>query len=177
MTSDLEPAELFHQALKANGIRHMVTVANGQTYNVLSRFAADEECKLVYACREGEAVGIASGLVLGGLPTAVSMECTGLFESCDTIRGLPVTMDIPMLFLIGYFGERTPGWEQKYAGLGGMLKTVEHASQWLEPFLQAMKIPYYAVAGADDIGKVDQAARDARERSGPAAILIEMLGN
>jgi sulfopyruvate decarboxylase TPP-binding subunit len=150
MTSDLEPAELFHQALKANGIRHMVTVANGQTYNVLSRFAADEECKLVYACREGEAVGIASGLVLGGLPTAV---------------------------LIGYFGERTPGWEQKYAGLGGMLKTVEHASQWLEPFLQAMKIPYYAVAGADDIGKVDQAARDARERSGPAAILIEMLGN
>jgi sulfopyruvate decarboxylase TPP-binding subunit len=153
----------------------VVTVANGQTLALVAEFAADPECRVVRACREGEAVAIAAGLALGGETVAVSMECTGLFESCDTIRGLPVTMDIPMLLLVGYFGARSPGWERKYCSLGGMQRTVEFASEWTEPFLRAMNIPYYAVENASDVANVERAYRDACERSRPAAILMEML--
>jgi hypothetical protein len=84
-------------------------------------------------------------------------------------------MDIPMLLLIGYFGERSPGWEQKYSGLGGMRRTVEFASEWTEPFLRAMNIPYYAVERTSDVAKVERALHDARAQSRPAAILMEML--
>lgn len=175
MASGSGSAERFHRALKDNDVRHLVTVANGQTRALRSRFASDPECKVVMACREGEAVAVAAGLVLGGKQTVVSMECTGLFESCDTIRGLPVVMQVPMVLLIGYFGERVPGWEQKYAGLGGMLSTIEHASAWTVPFLQSMGIPFRAFEGLDELGIVETALREARERSGPVAILIEML--
>ena len=165
----------FHETLKAEGVRHMVTVAHGQTLNLVSRLSQDPEYKVIYACREGEAVAIAAGLVLGGEEAVVSMECTGMFEACDTIRGLVEVMQIPMVFFIGYFGERTPGWQQKYEALGGMLDTVEVASAWTEPFLKAMDMPYYSVGGSSGVESLRKALQAARERSRPAAVLIEWL--
>jgi hypothetical protein len=38
-----------------------------------------------------------------------------------------------------------------------------------------MGIPFRAFEGLDELGIVETALREARERSGPVAILIEML--
>lgn len=168
--------DAFRRTLKANGVSHIVTVANGQTLALVSSFANDPECRVIRACREGEAVAIASGLILGGTDAIVSMECTGLFESGESLRGLAVVMEIPMLLLIGYFGPREPGWEAKYEGLGGMLRNVEVGSEWLEPVLKAMGIPIYTVNSKAEIENLETALRETRERSGPVAVLVEMLG-
>jgi sulfopyruvate decarboxylase TPP-binding subunit len=82
-----------------------------------------------------------------------------------------------MLLVLGYFGERTPGWERKYAGLGGMLRNVEIGSAWTRPVIEAMGLPCYTVNGTAEIGNLETALLAARERSGPVAVLVEMLGD
>jgi sulfopyruvate decarboxylase TPP-binding subunit len=170
-------SEGFYQAIRSRGISHLVTVANGETGGLVSRFESDPECKVIPACREGEGVAIAAGLILGGKDTVVCMECIGLFESGESLRGLAVVMEIPMLLVLGYFGERTPGWEQKFAGLGGMLRNVEVGSAWTKPILEAMELPYYTVNGVDELPNLEKALNEARDRSGPVAVLVEMLGD
>ena len=54
--------------------------------------------------REGEAFAVASGLWLGGRTPVVSVQCTGLMESGDAIRGTAVRMGVPLLCLVGYRG-------------------------------------------------------------------------
>jgi sulfopyruvate decarboxylase subunit alpha len=58
--------------------------------------------KLVQVCREGEAWAIAAGLYLGGANPVVMIQCTGLFESGDSLRNVLFDYRIPLFALIGY---------------------------------------------------------------------------
>lgn len=168
-------SEAFHQTLKAHGVRHMVSIAHSESFPLISRCMSDPEWKVISACREGEGVAIAAGLALGGKEPVLVMECVGLFECCDTLRGLPVDMKIPMLLIIGYFGKQTPGWQRKFERLGGTRSTVELASDWTEPFLKTMGIPYYSVDSLEEIGNLEKALRETRDKSGPVAVLVERM--
>ena len=57
---------------------------------------------LVPVCREGEAWAVAGGLWLGGARPLIVMQCTGLFESGDSLRNFVHEWTMPLFAIIGY---------------------------------------------------------------------------
>ncbi len=88
--------------LQGMGITHVVWLPDstlGQWEEALSRSTA---LALVRVCREGEAWAIAMGLELGGARPLVMIQCTGLFESGDSLRNAVYDFGVPLFAMIGY---------------------------------------------------------------------------
>jgi sulfopyruvate decarboxylase TPP-binding subunit len=135
-------AEVLKSALVANDVRWLVSVANGESFNLYQAFRADPETSIVSACREGEAVGIGAGLFLGGAMSVISMENLGLFECLDTLRALPIDMGIPCILLLGYVGRGGASVAEALAGRFGNSGTqVAIAGDWTEKVLTLAEIP------------------------------------
>jgi sulfopyruvate decarboxylase TPP-binding subunit len=62
---------------------------------------AAPEVQLIRVCREGEAIAIAAGLMLGGKRPIVVMQCTGLFEAGDALRNVVHDLKLPLIVLVG----------------------------------------------------------------------------
>ena len=136
------------QALRAAGVRWLVSVANGEGFKLYEACRADTEFSVISACREGEAIAITAGLRLGGEIPMVSMENLGLFECLDTARALPVDMRIPMLLMIGYTGRGgAASAERLTARFGNSGSQVAIAGEWTEPVLTLAGIPYRLLDG------------------------------
>lgn len=87
-------------ALEAAGFTHLVWLPDshlGTWDDALqkSRLAP------VRACREGEAVAIAAGLMLGGARPLVAIQCTGFFEAGDAVRNVVHDLKLPLKLLVG----------------------------------------------------------------------------
>lgn len=162
--------------LDAAGVRHLVSVANGEAAPLYFACREDPRWTVIDACREGEAVAIASGLFLGGTRPLLSMENLGLFECLDTLRALPIDMRIPLVMLIGYTGRPGPGsrdaLEQR---LGNSAGQVDLAGRWTEPMLDTAGIPHEILENVDDVHRVGDALARADERGGPVAVLVEAM--
>src|SRR5439155_232893 len=70
-------------ALKSCGVTHVVWIPDSELGLWEAAFSADPGLQLVRACREGEAIAIAAGLLLGGKRPVVMIQCTGFFEAGD----------------------------------------------------------------------------------------------
>lgn len=119
--------------LRDCGITHVVTVPD----STLGQWEPDIEAigiRLVRVCREGEAWAIAAGLYLGGALPLVMMQCTGLFESGDSLRNVLHDWQLPIPSIIGYRSflnqETLPG---------------DTCLTFTEPILRAWKIDYRLV--------------------------------
>ena len=156
------------------GVRHLVSVANGESAPVYYLCRDDPEYTVIDACREGEAVGIASGIYLGGKRALLSMENFGIFECLDSLRALPIDMDIPLLMLVGYTARPKEGYiEALEARLGNAATQAALAGRWTEPFLDLADIPHFLLETPDDARMVAEAAALSDERRGPVALLAE----
>ena len=51
--------------------------------------------------RQGEAVGIAAGLMLGGARPLVAIQCTGFFEAGDAVRNVVHDLKLPLKLIVG----------------------------------------------------------------------------
>ncbi len=83
------------------GVTHVVTVPDstlGQWEPAIERAGL----RLVRVCREGEAWAVAAGLYLGGAQPLVMIQCTGLFESGDSLRNVLHDWKLPIFSVIGY---------------------------------------------------------------------------
>jgi sulfopyruvate decarboxylase subunit alpha len=83
------------------GITHVVTVPD----STLGKWWPAMEpagLRLVRVCREGEAWAVAAGLYLGGAVPVVMIQCTGLFESGDSLRNVLHDWRLPIFSVIGY---------------------------------------------------------------------------
>jgi sulfopyruvate decarboxylase TPP-binding subunit len=88
--------------LQGMGITHVVWLPDstlGQWEDALSSSSA---IKLVRVCREGEAWAVAMGLQLGGARPLVVIQCTGLFDSGDSLRNALYDFGIPLFAIVGY---------------------------------------------------------------------------
>ena len=63
--------------------------------------ALETSSRLIRVCREGEAWAVAAGLYLGGAKPLVIMQCTGLFESGDSLRNAIYDYNLPLYAIIG----------------------------------------------------------------------------
>jgi sulfopyruvate decarboxylase TPP-binding subunit len=109
------------------------------------------EIPLIRVCREGEAIAVAAGLLLGGKRPIVLIQCTGLFEAGDALRNAVHDLKLPLFLVVGLRGYFA---HQKGSG-------VDTCPIFAEPIMNAWKIKYDLFAReqtAADLAKAYQLA-------------------
>ena len=84
------------------GLTHVVWIPDTTLGQWDAALTDAENLKLVQVCREGEAWAIAAGLHLGDARPIVYIQCTGLFESGDSLRNIAHDYQLPIFGLVGY---------------------------------------------------------------------------
>ena len=147
------------EELKRLNISHIVWLPDTESRFLYDAMVAEPSLEVIPVCREGEAIPIAMGLMLGGQRPVCMIQSTGFYESGDAVRGLALDVKLPLLLLIGYRGWKREG------------PIVDSAATFLEPVLDAWGINRYLVETDDDVPKISQAYREAQEKSMPVAVL------
>src|SRR5271168_520069 len=124
-------------ALKQCGVTHIVWIPDSAIGTWEAAILAEQSLQLIRACREGEAIGIAGGLWLGGAQPVVAIQCTGLFEAGDALRNIVHDLGIPLFLVVGvrsYFAHQQG-------------TTNDTCPVFTEPIIRAWRIPYVVLEG------------------------------
>jgi sulfopyruvate decarboxylase TPP-binding subunit len=117
--------------------------------------------RVVSVCREGEAWAVAAGLYLGGSQPLVMLQCTGLFESGDSLRNILHDWKLPIFSVIGYRSylnqQRLPG---------------DTALVFTEPMLKAWQIDYRLITAPDQFDTFATHLEGCRRSGKAGAVLI-----
>ena len=146
--------------LNKNGVTHVVWLPDSETNFMYEQMVADPTLNLVPVCREGESMAIAAGLWIGGKKPVVLIQNTGMFESGDSIRGLSLDINFPLVMMIGYRGWTRHG------------VTSDSAARFTEPILHAWGINYYLVETDEDVERISIAFEEAERTQRPVACLM-----
>ena len=146
--------------LHKNDVTHVVWLPDSETNFLYELLVNDESMDLVPVCREGESMAIAAGLCVGGKKPVVLIQNTGMFESGDSIRGLGLDIDFPLVMMVGY-----RGWTRHDS-------TPDSAARFTEPILNAWRINYYLVETDEDTGRISKAFEEAANTQRPVACLM-----
>ncbi|MBA4191511.1 MAG: hypothetical protein C0467_26325 [Planctomycetaceae bacterium] len=87
-------------ALEAAGFTHLVWIPDSHLGTWEPALAASK-LALIRVTREGEAVAVAAGLMLGGAMPLVAVQCTGFFEAGDAVRNVVYDMKLPLKMIVG----------------------------------------------------------------------------
>jgi sulfopyruvate decarboxylase TPP-binding subunit len=150
--------------LLACGITHAVWLVDSETGSMYDALVAAERAGrlvTVPVCREGEAIPLAMGLLIGGKKPVIIIQNTGFFESGDALRGQAIDYQLPLVMLIGY-----RGWRPDPAAVN------DSAATYLEPVLDAYRVPHWLLSGNNVHRLVRDAVAAAEQRRGPVAILV-----
>jgi sulfopyruvate decarboxylase TPP-binding subunit len=149
-------------ALRDCGITHVIWVPDstlGQWEPALSQAA---DLRLIRVCREGEAMAVAAGLMLGGKRPVVMIQCTGLFEAGDSLRNVVHDLKLPLFLVVGvrsYFPHQ----------LGA---STDSCPVFTEPILQAWRLPYVLLQKGQGADALAAAYRQAQQERRAGAVLI-----
>lgn len=146
--------------LRDEGVSHVVWLPDSELGRWEAALGASSRPKLIRVCREGEAYGIAAGLYLGGGDPVVVIQCTGFYESGDALRNVIHDMRLPLFLIVGYRGF--------YGDIAGRKDT---AAQFLEPIVQAWRLPSRLFTKESSFAEFADFLRQAR-RSGNAAVAL-----
>ena len=155
----LHPASVIAE-LKKNNISHVVWLPDSETNFMYQLLTNEPTLDLVPVCREGETMAIAAGLWVGGKRPIVLIQNTGIFEAGDSIRGLGLDINQPLVMLVGY-----RGWSRH--GL-----TTDSAARFIEHILHAWGITYYLIETDADADRISLAIEEAERTSKPVAVLV-----
>ena len=146
--------------LRDCGITHVVTVPD----STLGQWEPDIEAigiRLVRVCREGEAWAVAAGLYLGGARPLVMIQCTGLFESGDSLRNVLHDWQLPIPSIIGYRSylnqETLPG---------------DTCLTFTEPILRAWEIDFCLVSEPAHFDRLADQIRTSLAENKAKAVLV-----
>ena len=155
----LHPASVVSE-LKKNNISHVVWLPDSETNFLFQLLDNEPSLDLIPVCREGETMAIAAGLWVGGKRPIVLIQNTGIFEAGDSIRGLGLDVNQPLVMLVGY-----RGWSRH--GL-----TKDSAARFIEHILHAWGITYYLIETDEDADRISLAIEEAERTSKPVAVLV-----
>jgi sulfopyruvate decarboxylase TPP-binding subunit len=143
------------------GVTHVVTVPDSTIGKWGDAIARASDMHLVRVCREGEAWSVAAGLHFGGAHPLVLIQCTGLFESGDSLRNVLHDWKLPIFSVIGYRSflnqETLPG---------------DSCLVFTEPVLDAWKIEYKLITSESQIGTIREHYLACLAAGKPGAVLI-----
>lgn len=154
----LSPGAVQEQ-LRLNGVTHVVWLPDTETGFMFERMRSDPTIHIVPVCREGESMAMAAGLWVGGKRPVVMIQNTGLFESGDSVRGLALDIQLPLVMMVGY-----RGWTR------GVM--TDSAARFTEPILRAWGISYYLLESDADAERITAAFAEAEKTERPVVCLI-----
>jgi len=155
-------AKAIADALRRNGIRTYATVPDFIVSQVLEHLWADDECKVITATREEEAVGIISGAYLAGERGALLMQNSGLGNCVNTLASLNVAAQIPIVMVISHRGD-----------LGEYNPAQVPMGQAAERILEALEVRTVQPHTIDEFeAQADRLIKLAYTRSMPVAFLL-----
>ena len=152
------------KAIADSGVTDVVWIPDSELGLWEEGLRAEARLRLIRACREGEAIVLAAGLLLGGRRPMVMIQCTGLFEAGDALRNIVHDLKLPLFLVVGvrsYFPHQQG-------------TSLDSCPVFTEPILQAWRIPYVLLhkdQGADALAAAYQQAR--QERRAGAVLLPE----
>ncbi len=149
-------------ALKECGVTHVIWLPDTELGTWQAALTGPDGLPLVRVCREGEALGVAAGLLLGGASPVVLIQCTGLFEAGDALRNVVYDLKLPVFLVVG-----VRSW---YAHQQGT--SADSCPVFTEPILQAWQIPYVLLDGRHTAADLATAYRQARAERRAFAVLI-----
>ena len=155
----LHPSSVVAE-LKKNNISHVVWLPDSEPNFMFQLLTNEPPLDLVPVCREGETMAIAAGLWVGGKRPIVLIQNTGIFEAGDSIRGLGLDVNQPLVMLVGY-----RGWSRH--GL-----TKDSAARFIEHILHAWGITYYLIETDEDADRISLAIEEADRTLKPVAVLV-----
>ncbi len=156
---EIAPRAILEQ-LHANGVTHVVWLPDSETSFLYDEMSADSELELVQVAREGESIGVALGLWVGGKKPVVLIQNTGLFESGDSVRSLAIDSQLPIVIMIGYRGWTRHG------------VTRDSAARFTEPILHAWGLEYYLVESDQDVDRISLCFERAESSRRPVVCLF-----
>jgi sulfopyruvate decarboxylase TPP-binding subunit len=143
-------------ACKQCGITHIIWVPDSELGTWEPAITAEASLRLIRVCREGEAIALAGGLLLGGKRPLVAIQCTGLFEAGDALRNVVHDMKLPLFLVVGV--------RSYYTHQQG--QTNDSCPVFTEPILQAWRLPYVLLdrrhSAADFVTAYQQAQQEGR---------------
>ena len=146
--------------LRANRVTHVIWLVDTESRFMYDALTADPDLTVVPICREGEAMGVALGLQIGGKRPIVVIQNTGFFESGDSVRGLVIDLKMPLVMMVGY------------RGFHRGQPITDSAATFTEPVLKAWGLPYHMVETDDDVPNISRAFEEAREQGHAVCVLI-----
>ena len=155
----LDPMTVLEQ-FKKNGVTHVVYLPDSETNHLFIAMEEDPDMYVVPVAREGETMAIAAGIIIGGKKPVCLIQNSGMFECGDSIRGLTLDTNLPVVMLVGYRGWTRHG------------VTPDSAARYTEPILDAWGIKYYLVESDADADRISTAFEEAEATNRPVAVLV-----
>lgn len=150
------------RALVAAGVTHVVWLPDSELGLWESALSTSPHLRLLRPCREGEAIALAAGLLLGGKRPIVLIQCTGLFEAGDALRNVIHDLKLPLFLVVG-----ARSWKPYQSGT-----TFDSCPRFLEPFLRAWQLEFTWLDDRSTADDLAAAYTRAREQGQPAAVLL-----
>ena len=148
-------------ALEAAGFTHLVWLPDSHL-GTWDAALSGSRLGPVRACREGEAVAIAAGLMLGGAKPLVAIQCTGFFEAGDAVRNVVHDLKLPLKMIVGVRSYR--------AFREG--KSKDNCAHFAEKLVAAWELPFEWVApDVDGPNRFAAVLRTTVDRPGAGVIL------
>ena len=149
------------EILRQMQVSHVVALPDSTLGTWEDSIRASESSKLVRVCREGEAWAIAAGLYLGGGNPLVMIQCTGLFESGDSLRNAIHDYRLPLFAIIGY---------RSY--LSQTMLPNDSARTFTEPIVRAWQIDYRLIDAPEKKPEILEHYRRCQAANRPGFALI-----
>lgn len=157
MFSGREIVEFLTEA----GFTHVVWLPDSTLGQWEQALRACESLRLITVCREGEAWAVAGGLHLCGARPIVMIQCTGLFESGDSLRNILHDYMLPLFAIIGYRSylsqETLPG---------------DTARVFTEPVVQAWDLDHCLIDSPEKRGLLREHYARCREAGKAGVVLL-----
>jgi sulfopyruvate decarboxylase TPP-binding subunit len=149
----------FVTVMQSLDVTHVVGIPDSTLGPWFPAIDQSSEIRLIRVCREGEAWAVAGGLHLGGARPVVVIQCTGLFESGDSLRNAIHDYGVPLFGIVGYRSLLSP-------------QAVDSARDYTEPILRAWGIETVLIDSTDRQGLLAEHYRSCRVREVPGVALI-----
>src|SRR5262245_41164002 len=128
MPTGSEVVDVFRRC----GVTHVVYIPDSETGKWDAALSAAGAPQLLRPAREGGAIAVAAGLMLGGAKPLLVIQCTGLVEAGDALRNFGHDLKLPLPFVIGL-----RSYQAYKEG-----KSRDTCPEFTEPIVQAWKVPY-----------------------------------
>jgi sulfopyruvate decarboxylase TPP-binding subunit len=141
----------------------VISVPDTHQKTVLAALDKERDLRVITCATEDEATTMAAGLWIGGEPCVLMIQHAGLYASVNTLRGVAMDGKVPIFYMIGLLQrerDKDPS-ESRHSMV-----------RYCEPLLDVFGVPHARLEGPNDVHLIPEYYKKARERRGPAAVLV-----